>query len=204
MRPGAQGEEAVASAGELKPAITTHTPPQPVQFQLPSGSAPAEFGNDKASAAIQRALVSRPVLIRDSARALAQALKEQAVELQHAKPNEPAKLAEYESLIAFIDKTADRLQAFGDAIDNAIQTGSASPEPLLLGKAAEIGNQLQIGAMEWLQANRTTVFEGVFRLGLFGLGIAFVAALGIEVTATVAATIGTLAGTVGKGKADAK
>jgi hypothetical protein len=151
--------------------------------------------------AIQRALVARPLPIRDAARALAVALKAQAVELQHAKPNEPSKLEEYEGLIQFINETSDGLQALADTIDRAIgDTQQGSPEPVLLGKAAEIANQVHAGAMEWLLANRATVFEGAFRIGLFGLGMAFVSALGIELSPAVTASIATLAGTVGKGK----
>jgi hypothetical protein len=170
-----------------------------------SGEAPQESSAsasaDETALALRRALVARPVPIRDSARALAQALKEQAVELQHSKPNEPEKLLEYEKLITFIADTSDGLAVLADTIDSAIQNGSDTPEPVLLGKAAEIARELQVGAMEWLQANRTTVFEGAFRLGLFGLGIAFVSALGIEVSPAVVGSIGVLVGTVGKGKA---
>ncbi len=177
-----------------------NTTPYNSSGEAPQGSS-ASAGADETAVAIRRALVARPVSIRDSARALAQALKEQAVELQHSKPNEPEKLLEYEKLITFIDDTSNGLAVLADTIDSAIQNGSDTPEPVLLGKAAEIARELQAGAMEWLQANRTTVFEGAFRLGLFGLGIAFVSALGIEVTAAVVGSIGVLVGTVGKGKA---
>jgi hypothetical protein len=53
-------------------------------------------------------------------------------------------------------------------------------EPAFLGRAAEVVRQLQLGAMEWLEENRTTLIEVPFRIGLFGLGLAFVHALGVD------------------------
>jgi hypothetical protein len=116
------------------------------------------------------------------------------------KPNEASKLEEYEGLIKFINETSDGLQSLADTIDSAIQATQGSPEPVLLGKAAEIANGVHTRAMEWLLANSATVFEGAFRLGLFGLGMAFVSALGIELSPAVTASIAALAGTAGKEK----
>jgi hypothetical protein len=150
--------------------------------------------------AIQRALAARPLPIRDAARALAGALKAQAVELQHVKPNEASRLEEHESLINFIYETSGGLQELADTIDSAIQDAQSRHEPVLLGKAAEIANRVHDRALEWLLANSATVFEGAFRVGLFGLGMAFVSVLGIELSPSVTAAIATLAGTVGKAK----
>jgi Pentapeptide repeats (8 copies) len=194
-------------AGEIKPMVTSRASSgafDPAAFDrrtfdtappLDPGAVPQTIE------AIQRALVARPLPIRDAARALAGALKRQAVELQHVKPNEASKLEEYEGLIKFINETSDGLQSLADTIDSAIQaTPQGSSEPVLLGKAAEIANGVHARAMEWLLANSATVFDGAFRLGLFGLGMAFVSALGIELSPAVTASIAALAGTVGKGK----
>jgi len=41
---------------------------------------------------------------------------------------------------------------------------------------------LQLTAMEWLDEHRMTVIEVPVRIGLFGLGVAFVHALGVDST----------------------
>ncbi len=124
------GAQAVGSAGQIRPSIISQTPFQPVDWTPSFG-----LGSAETSTAIYKALEARPLLIRDNARALAAALNTQAIELQYGKPNEPDKLAEYESLVAFTRKTSEDLQVFADAIDAAIQTGSEEhPEPIFLGQ----------------------------------------------------------------------
>ena len=76
---------------------------------------------------------------------------------------------------------ATGLSNLADALDRAVNEATDGKlELALLGRAAGVVRQLQLGAMEWLEENRTTVFEVPFRIGLFGLGVAFLHALGVD------------------------
>jgi hypothetical protein len=160
------------------------TPPAPVQVSgglqvqappTPLVAASLEVGKDT----IESKLAERPADIRDLARALSREFTAQVEELKRSPPNEPGRLDQYDALVAFFEKMAAGLSNLADALDRAV-TAEGKPEPAFLGRAAEVARQLQLGAMEWLEQNRMTVIEVPFRIGLFGLGVAFVHALGVD------------------------
>jgi hypothetical protein len=129
----------------------------------------------------RNALSERPVEIRDAARALSQEFKDQVEELKALRLNDPDRLDQRDDLLAFFEKMAAGLNNLADALDRAVnEAADGKPEPALLGKAAEVVQQLQQGVMEWLAKNRTTLIEVPVRIGLFGLGLAFVHALGVD------------------------
>jgi hypothetical protein len=124
---------------------------------------------------IERRLLERPDDIRAAARGFAKAFKEQADELRRSKPNEPDRLAQWDDLIAFFEKMAAGLGDLADALDQAFKTpvAAAPSEPIFLGKAAEIAHQLQLGAIDWLEKNRTVVIDVPIRFALLCGGISF-------------------------------
>jgi hypothetical protein len=135
----------------------------------------------KTAAATRGALSERPTEIRDAARALSQEFTAQVEELKRSRPNEPDRLAKHDDLVAFFEKMAAGLSDLADALDRAVNKATEGKlEPAFLGTAAQVVRQLQLGTMEWLEKNRMTVFEVPFRIGLFGLGLAFVHALGVD------------------------
>jgi hypothetical protein len=127
------------------------------------------------------ALSERPVEIRDAARALSREFTAQVEELKALRTNEPDRLDQRDVLLAFFEKMAAGLNNLADALDRAVNAAvDGKPEPALLGKAAEVVQHLQQGVMEWLEENRTTLIEVPVRIGVFGLGLAFVHALGVD------------------------
>jgi hypothetical protein len=128
---------------------------------------------------IERILSERHADIRDAARVLSRDFAAQVEELKRTRPNEPDRLAEHDALVAFLEKMATGLNQLADALEQAVGAGG-EPEPVLLGKAAEITRWLQRTVVEYLKESRTAVINVPVRIGLFGLGVAFVHALGID------------------------
>jgi hypothetical protein len=147
--------------------------------------AQAELTLRAAPDSIERTLSDRHFDVANAARALAEQFSAQVEELRQNKPNDPDRLTQYDSLIPFLEKMAYGLANLADALDK-LAGSDAAPEPVLLGKAAEIARWLQKAATDWLEANNTMVIDVPIRLGLFGFGIAFVHALGIDSTAVTA------------------
>jgi hypothetical protein len=128
---------------------------------------------------IERQLSEHTAEIRDTARVLAAEFSAQIEELKRNKPNEPGPLAGHDALVLFFEKMATGLRNLANALDQTI-VADAKHEPVFLGKAAECARWLQRTVAEWLDENRTTVVEVPFRIGLFGMGLAFVHALGVD------------------------
>jgi hypothetical protein len=144
-------------------------------------------------ASIERTLSDQPVEIASAARALMRELAAQIEELKRSKPNDQGRLAQYDVLIPFLEKMAAGLGNLADALDRLVGRPEGSPEPVLLGKAADAARWLQKAMTEWLEANRTMVIDVPVRLNLFGFSVAFVHQLGIDNTA-VTASLAYLAG----------
>jgi hypothetical protein len=144
---------------------------------------------------IERRLLERPDDIIAASRGFAEGLKRQADELRASKPNEAGPLAQYDDLIAFLDKMVSGLAELADALDQAFKTTAAaqhpSPEPIFLGTAAEIARRLHLGAMDWLEQNSTTVFNVPWRISVFCAGIAFLHWIGAD-SFTAIGTLGYL------------
>ena len=136
---------------------------------------------DRTANEIRRRLSQHPADIRDTARTLAREVNEQIQELKRSTPNEADRLAAHNDFMAFLEKMAVGLNKLADAVDQAIADGSDGKlEPVFLGTAGKIARQLHVGLMECLEANRTLVSEIPIRVGLFGLGVAFLHSIGAD------------------------
>jgi hypothetical protein len=130
---------------------------------------------------IERRLFERPADIRDAARALSREFTTQVEELNRFKPNDSDSLAKHNDLVAFLKRMAAGLADLADALEQAVSNGTDDrPEPVFLGTAGKIAKQLNLGLMEWLEANRTLVIEVPIRITLFGLGVAFLHSIGAD------------------------
>jgi Kinase/pyrophosphorylase len=130
---------------------------------------------------IERRLSEQPVGIRDAARTLSQEFTVQIDELRRFKPNDPGRLAEHHDLVDFFKKMAAGLANLADALDGALRNATdGKPEPALLGTAGKIAEQLHVGLMEWLEANRTFAVEIPIRLAFFGAGVAFLHSIAVD------------------------
>jgi hypothetical protein len=47
-------------------------------------------------------------------------------------------------------------------------------------KAAVTAQQLHLGLIEWLEQNRTKVFDYPFKIAVFGLGVTFLNSIGVQ------------------------
>ena len=150
---------------------------------IPTPDAPS-MGTAASIQVIERKLSEAPDDIVATSRDFAKALKEQADELRASKPNEPGPLAQYENLIAFLDKMAAGLGELADALERAFKTATGEPrplpEPVFLGKAAVIARRLQLGTVEWIEENRNTVFSIPFKTAVLRGGLAFLHLLGLD------------------------
>jgi hypothetical protein len=166
--------DAVLSGGMTEPlAPQAGTAPIPVSVDLSAVSL-----LDLRSV-VEHRIARRPKDIRDAARALSQAFTEQVELIKNSKPNDPARLAEFEDLVAFFEKMAAGLANLVEALDRLIESAGTEREPIFLGKVGDIARQLNLGLMEWLQQNRMKVFDYPFKIAVFGAGILFLQHLGI-------------------------
>jgi hypothetical protein len=145
--------------------------------------------------ATQRRLLERPDDIREAARNLSEAFRNQTNELKNSKPNEPGQLAQYENLISFFEQMAAGLADLADALDRAFSSATAPrpspPEPVLLGKAADIARGLQLLMRQWLEETGTAVIDVPVRIGVLCTGIAFLHSIGADSFGAIA-TLGWL------------
>jgi hypothetical protein len=126
-------------------------------------------------------LSERPAEIREAARALSQAIKDQIEQLNASKPNEPEDLARQNDFVAFLQEIATGLDALAESIDRAIAVGSAaSPEPILLGKSGEIARKLSAVVTEGLERNRTYIMDCTIKFGVFAAGFTLLRACGVD------------------------
>jgi len=143
------------------------------------------FSNDKGEATLhgrgtvaanaqilERSLLERPADIRDAARVLVKEIKDQVEQLQRSKPNDDEGLAKHNEFVEFLERIAAGLAELADALDQAINPSvDGPPEPMFLGKTARITEQLNVGMMEWLEANRTNLMGCTLRIGLNRCGL---------------------------------
>jgi hypothetical protein len=138
----------------------------------------ATFGNART---IERNLSERPADIRDAARALVKEIRDQVEQLKNSKPNDEEGLAKHNEFVEFLERIAAGLAELADALDQAVNASlDGPPEPIFLGKAARIAEQLNLGMMEWLEANRANVAGCTLRIGLIGAGYLFLNACGLS------------------------
>jgi hypothetical protein len=130
---------------------------------------------------VEQRLSERPAEIREAARALSKAITDQIEQLNASKPNESESLAKQNDFVAFLEEIAGGLDALAKSIDRAIAAGStATPEPILLGKAAEIARKLSAVVTEGLERNRTYIVDCTIKIGVFAAGFTFLHACGVD------------------------
>jgi hypothetical protein len=130
---------------------------------------------------IERSLSERPADIRDAACALVKEIRDQVEQLKNSKPNDEEGLAKHNEFVEFLERIAAGLAELADALDQAVKASpDGPPAPRFLGKAARIAEQLYIGLMEWLEANRANVAGCTLRIGLIGAGYLFLNACGLD------------------------
>jgi hypothetical protein len=141
-----------------------------------------------AQGAFDRRLSERPADIRDAARVLARAIRDQVEEWNASKPNDAEALARHDEFVAFLEWVAAGLGELADALDRAVAAStSGSPEPMFLGKAGGIVEQLNIGVKEWLERNRSHLAGYTVRVGVFLATLSFLHACGVgDAAATIA------------------
>jgi hypothetical protein len=130
---------------------------------------------------IERALSERPVDIREAARALSEAIADQIEYLNSIRPNPPEALERHDDLISFLRRIADGLDTLGRSIDLAIKAGSpASPEPILLGKAAKVVGTLGEAFAEGFARNRTYISDCAIKFSVLATGFSFLHFCGVD------------------------
>jgi hypothetical protein len=191
----------------LPPANSAHTPPT-TPVVVSTGAAleitprPATAGAAATIQDIERRLSTRPSDIISASRGFADALKTQADELRATKPNDPARLAQYNDLIDFLDKLVTGLGALANALEEAFATATAerdTPEPAPLAVAAEIARQLQLGTLEWLEQYRTAVLDIPIRIVTFCAALTYLHYIGADYL-TAVGTLGYLVRSAGAKK----
>jgi len=167
-------------------------------IQLQDATLQADATVVRAAAHIERRISEQPAAIRDSARALSKELKSQADELKQHRPNDPDRITQRDNLVGLFEHMATGLANLADNLDQAISKASeGKPEPVFLGKAADVAHGLHLRLMEWLEENRTTLFEVPFRVGIFAAGVAFLYYIGADSAAALGA-LGYVVGTAKK------
>jgi hypothetical protein len=170
------------------PPTSEHISIEPAQIRKTGQPVDVTDTSPTIAQIIERKLSQRPADLRDTARALSHEFKREIARLNRAKPNDPARLSKHDKLVAFLKKVATGWDDLADALDQAVTKGTAAkPEPVFLGKAGEIAQQLHLGLMEWLKDNRTLVIEIPVRVSLFAAGVIFLQWFGAD---SWAATLG--------------
>jgi hypothetical protein len=141
---------------------------------------------------IQRRLLERTDDIRTAARNLAHAFEQQVKELREGNiPNEPVPLAQYKNLLDFLEQMASGLAELADALDRTFtstaDSPASSPEPVLLGKPAEIVRWLQGLTQRWREEIGTNIVSVPIRFGVLLGGIEFLHWLSADSAAAIGA-----------------
>jgi hypothetical protein len=179
---------------ELSPAPITPIAPRLETLPRFSASDPRSYEAKGGSTklVIERRISEQPTDIRDAARTLSKELKSQVNELKQLRWNDPDRITQRDNLVALLESMATGLANLANNLDQAISKGTkGKPEPVFLGKAAEVTQQLHFRLMQWLEVNRTAVFEVPFRVGIFVTGVALLHSLGAD-SATAIAALGVL------------
>jgi hypothetical protein len=142
--------------------------------ELAADSGNYEVKGGPTKSVIERRLSKQPAAIRDIARALSREFKSQASELKQLRWNDKDRIAQRDNLLALSENLAIDLANLADNLDQAISKGSKrKPEPVFLGKAAQVVQRLHFRLMGWLEENRTAVFDVSYRVGVLLTGIVF-------------------------------
>ncbi len=149
---------------------------------------PAGVGSTSTGVAsiVERRLSERPGNILAAAQALSNEIEKKIEQLRaEVPPNDPDSWAVRNDIIEFLEQVAAELDALVDSIELAIAAGSAaSPEPILLGKAAVIARKVEEVITKGLERNSDYIVDRTIKLSLdfslYGLGYLFLHALGVD------------------------
>ncbi len=143
----------------------------------PQGASPGT----QVAAIVEQRLSERPADIGAAARALSKAIEDQIELLNASRPNDHEPQTRHDDFVAFLRQIADGLDQLADSIDRAIAAGSAaSPEPILLGKSAEIARKLSEVVTKGLDRNRAYIMDCSIKFSLAGAGYVFLHACGVD------------------------
>jgi hypothetical protein len=157
-----------------------------------AGTGSYELQGGATKSVIERRLSEQPAAIRDIALALSKEFRSQTSELKQQRPNDPDRIAQLDNLVVLSGNMASGLAHLAENLDRAISKGSKDkPEPVFLGKAAEVVQRLHLNFTGWLKENKTAVFDVSCRVGIFSIVAVFLHSLGADTT--TAAAIGGVA-----------
>jgi len=139
---------------------------------------------------------ARPVFVTKApelallANSLAQIAKKEIERLDLEKPNQPQLLELHYKQRSLMALFADGFQKIADALSALHQKPT---EPILLGNASEVLNQLAIGITTWWNKHSSELIDSGVRIPLMGAGIALLNLAGANMligTTAIAAIVG--------------
>ena len=177
-------------AGTTEFPVTVPPPPEPAPVDAVSAAVYTGAGQLTAHTQIlegvgyardrsERQLSDNPVEIRDAARALAQAVKDQIAELKEPRLND-TKTADF---IDFLEMIARELDKLVDALDRAI--ASVDQQGIFLGEAKKIADQLKTGFYEYLEQHRADIAGYSIKISLVSAAAWFLHACGFDLASII-------------------
>jgi hypothetical protein len=121
---------------------------------------------------------NHPAEIRDAARALAQAVKDQIAKMKEARRNDVG------DFINFLEWVAQELDRLVDALDRAIKDPD-DQQPIFLGEAGKIANHLKTGLYEYLEQHRADISGHMITGGLVIAAAGFLHACGFDLASII-------------------
>jgi uncharacterized protein YjbI with pentapeptide repeats len=130
-------------------------------------------------AAVEMKLRSEPVELQQMAAAIAQAIEEQIVSLQHNKPNDEDDLNRHVEYVTFLEKIARALNALARDLGALQETSQPQvrEEEIKRLSGVVVGLRDHIG--NWWEQNQKMVVDFGFQTGLVGVGCAFLNFCGV-------------------------
>lgn len=153
------------------------TPPNPLE---PTTRSPVE-PTIAAQRILANRLSERPTDIGAAARALCKAIADQIDQLNASKPNEAEALNKQNDFVTFLKEIASGLTALADTLDQAVAAArEGAAEPMLLGTAGKIAEQLSVTVKEGLERHRAYLADCAIRFSVFAAGFVFLNACGVD------------------------
>ncbi|MDQ1195940.1 pentapeptide repeat-containing protein [Agrobacterium sp. SORGH_AS 787] len=144
------------------------------------------------SASITRHLNSQPQGLAEMALALAVNVEAEIAREERSKPNDPAQLAGWELRVSFLSRLSNGLRELHESILAAIPRSEAPLERFQ--KPASVVARLRNELADWIASNSQEIVDSSSRLGLIGIGTAFMGLCGAPVTGSFAVTAALLGG----------
>lgn len=171
------------------------------QVTLDPVSSPSKSLSQSHAPQIELRLLEQPSDIRDAAYVLSEAFKAQAEELRRLKPNGEQDLERWASLLQFFESMDAQLHNLSEGLDRLIANARLAEQPIFLGRAGDIAKQLELGLTEWLEENRTKVWDYPIKVAGYGLGFTVLTSIfGVPPNAVLTFVAGLLTGHVTKTK----